>query len=156
MKRAIKKQSGLYAFLEPYLAQGSEEAIAKARKAYWKEYRAKWRKNKRKVEQVFAVSFTKSELHIINKAARTHKRSRTRFIKEAVMAYINQQYLVPDVVTVHEIKELLVVAYTHIHKLSEERLVPEVMGKYLLLKILEMEKAVTEKLNNPKTVTGDH
>lgn len=150
MKRAIKKQSNLYSFLEPYLAQGSEEAIAKARKAYWKEYRAAWRKNKRKAEKVFAVSLTKSELHVINKAAHTHKRSRTRFIKEAAMAYINQQYLVPDIVAMNEIKELLAMAYTHLHKLSEERLVPEVMGKYLLLKILELEKAVTEKLENPK------
>jgi len=156
MKRAIKKPSSLHTFLEPYLAQGSEDAIAQARKAYWKAYRAQWRKNKRKAEKVFAVSLTKAEQHLINNAARTHKRSRTRFLKEAAMAYINQRYLVPDIVAVNEIKELLAIAYTNLTRLSEERLVPEVLGKYLLVKILELEKAIHEKLECPKTAASDH
>lgn len=96
MKRK-NKQSGVYAYLNTLglLENGSEVELSIARKEYWKKYQANWIRTKRKQAHL-TVYFNNKEFRIIKNAARNNKRSNTRYIKEAALAYARNIYLVPD------------------------------------------------------------
>src|ERR1039458_8038968 len=95
MKRAIKKKCGVYDYLNStkVLETGSDQDIANARPAYWKAHQAEWRKRQRQETKEFTIVCTLSEAKDILEAARRHKRSRSKFIKESCLAYINKRYL---------------------------------------------------------------
>src|SRR5580693_8313552 len=103
MKRAKKK--GVYDYLDSIkvLESGTDEDITRARKKYWKEYKATWRRKKRKEERELTISWTADELTQLTKEARRHKISKTKFIKTSTLAYIDKRYIVPDQIEVRRI-----------------------------------------------------
>lgn len=122
---------------------------AEARKLYWNNYKAQWRKNRRRKLKEFAISYTQKELQNITNAAKGHKRSTTSFIKEASLAYCTQQFLVPDPQTINQIKELLSLTYTRIQHLTEDEKLSTDIGDKLLDLITQLEVTVLDLLTKP-------
>ena len=115
MKRAMKKKSNLYAFLDhtKVLETGSEKAIQAAKAAYWKAYKTQWRKAQRKRTKQYVIALLEPEAERIVSAARTHHRSPTRFIKDACFAYLSKQYLPVDPLGLATIRQLLEITPLH-------------------------------------------
>lgn len=152
MKGRSKKHSAFYEYLEPFLEKGDEKQIALARKQYTRQYKARWRKQKRKFEKELTTSWNKDDLKMLSEAARNHKKSKTSFIKQATLAYINKSFIVPDLFTVREIAQLLTMNYNSIREMMDENALPLQTGKIVLEKIVDLERQVLISLHNPKTL----
>jgi len=151
MNTKEKKQT-LYDYLEPVLEYGTEEQIAFARKKYWAEYKATWRKNRRKQQKEFTVSFTPKELQKMKAAASKYTGSYTRFIKASALAYWQKQYLVTDPMAINQVKELLALNYNALQQLSDDEKLKEDVGAILMKNISDLEQQVSMTLHNPRTV----
>jgi len=154
MKRAIKNKSGVYSYLcsTKVLETGSDQEIINARKEYWKGYKAEWRKKQRKETNEFTIVCTGQEAKDILEAARKHRRSRSNFIKESCLSYINKRYLVPDVVAINSIRQQLAMNNNELQKLFDENKVSYQTGTSLLAQMSALEKVVLAELHNPKTL----
>ena len=152
MKRAKKK--GIYDYLESIkvLESGTDEDITLARKNYWREYKATWRRNKRKEEKELTTSWTADELTELTNEARRHKLKKTKFIKTSTLAYINKRYVVPDQIEVRRIAQLLSVTYNSIREMMDENTLHLQTGKIILEKIFDLERQVLVSLHNPRTI----
>jgi len=117
-----RKGKGIYQYLqsEGVLETGSDEAIKAARKRYWAQYKAAWRRNKRNTSKSFEIIMNPKEHARIQGAAKMHKRSSTSYIKEAALAYSQQLFLVPDITVVYEIKEALSLLSYALHDALDE------------------------------------
>jgi hypothetical protein len=153
MKRALKKNSGLYHYLDStkVLESGDEQIIALARKTYWLNYRASWRREKRKKDKKFTVEYTPSEAKKIQEFAKKLKRSRTAYIKEASLAYMRQQFIVPDILIVAEIRALLTMNLSLIRQLVDGDALQYTPGAFLIDKLLELENKILAQLQYPIT-----
>ena len=62
--RSAKKKSSIYQYLDSIniLESGTDDDISQARKKYWREYKAGWRRQKRKEEKELTTSWTADEL----------------------------------------------------------------------------------------------
>jgi hypothetical protein len=152
MKRAFKKKSSIYQFLEPYLASGNEETIDKARKEYWKKYSAEWRNSQRKQLKHYMIDFTPSEAKQVSETARKHKLSTTAFIKKSCFSYMSLRYLPVDAFGIHQISQLLAMNYNMLSKLLNENIVQYQPGQVLLQEMSRLEQKVNAELRNPKTL----
>lgn len=134
--------------LAEYLAiSGLPEA--EARKVYWKNYKANWRCKRRKEQKEFTISFDPKELRLIAEDAKRHHRSITRFIKEASLSYCTQQFLIPDLDTVNQIRQSLLLMYSQIQEITEDNKLIDKTGIALMEKITHLETLVLNKLTNP-------
>jgi hypothetical protein len=147
-----EKKMSLYDYLEPVLEYGTEEQVALARKKYWADYKAAWRKNRRREQKEFTLSFTPKELQILKFAATTYKGSYTGFIKASALAYWQKQYLATDPMTINRVKELLALNYNVLQQLSEEERLSDDAGAVLMKKIADLEQEVLTTLRNPRTL----
>ena len=154
MKRKLKQSSGLFAYLDStgVLATGNEEAIALARKEYWRNYKRMWRKEKRKKTKEIAITFSKEELKIITQFAKQHQGNRTALIKASVFGYLNKRYIIPAPETMNSIKQLLGMHYNIMEQFLDENMLSQQIGNELKQKILELERTVLVTLHNPKTL----
>ena len=152
MKGRGKKHSAFYEYLEPYLENGDEKQIALARKQYTRQYKAEWRRQKRKEEKELTTSWAKDELKTLSVAAKKHRKSKTSFIKLSTLAYINKAYIVPDNYAIRGIAQLLTMVYNSIREMTDENALPLQTGKLLLEKIVDLERQVFVSLHNPKTL----
>jgi hypothetical protein len=152
MKRTINNNGSIYDYLEPFLETGNAEDITQARKQYWRDYKSKWRKEKRQKEKEFTISFTDKELKIINQNAHKHNRSCTRFIKEASLSYCAKKFLFPDLTTLNRIRELLALNYNAMQQLSEESNISNLQADECMMRIADLEKKVLTLLQNPKVL----
>ena len=154
MKRALKKKSNIYAYLDStkVLEVGTNEAITKAKHEYWKAYKAQWRKNQRKTTAQFTIVFTANESNQILIAAKKHKRSQSAFIKQACLSYVNQRFLVPDMYVFGEMRQILSMNYRALQKLFDESIIPYQTGKLLIEQMITLERTVLQQLRNPKTL----
>ena len=153
MKRKIKSGSGLWAYLESSgVLNGPEEGIAMARKKYWSDFRARWRKQRRKEMKEFTVYFSPADLKVIAKAAVRHKMSRTGYIKRATLSYTDQVFLIPDLIEVRRISQLLAMTYNLLQQMMEEEKLSSQIGKTLQKKIDALEHEVLIRLKNPPTL----
>ena len=152
MKRALKKKSNLYTHLAKVLEKGSDQDIANARKEYWKGYKADWRKRQRRETKEFTIVCTAMEAKDILEVARKYKRSRSNFIKESCLAYLNKRYLVPDLVAINSIRQQLAININTLQKLFDENKVPYQTGTSILQQMAALEKVVLAELHNPKTL----
>lgn len=154
MKRAIKKKSGLYEYLDrvKILETGSDQDIANARKEYWKGYKAEWRNRQRQETKEFTIVFAVQEAKDILEAARKHKRSRSNFIKESCIAYLNKRYIVPDRLAINSIRQQLAMNKNTLQKLFDENKVSYQTGTTLLNQMSALERIMLTELHNPKTL----
>jgi hypothetical protein len=154
--RAVKRHSTIYSYLTPYLESGSEEAIAAARQQYWREYKATWRKNKRKSEKEITTIWKKDELIEVAKEAKRHKLSKTAYIKQAALSYGRKQFLVPNYPEIRQIAQSLGMLYNITHRaLTEEHSLPTETGKQILEKIFEWERIILPLLHRPLPIDNE-
>jgi hypothetical protein len=150
--RNSKRNSGIYAYLEAsgVLETGTIEDIAAMRKQYYREYKKNWRKEKRIREREFTVSYSDTELKVVEAAATGKHKTVPRFIKEAALAYCRKHWLI-DATTLFEIRELLLKTYTAIDALTDakDRQVPVAT---LLEKIEALETGIHSKLHQSKSL----
>lgn len=154
MKRRIKTNSGVYGCLTSsgVLENGTHEEIQNARKDYWREYKRKWRNEKRKKEKEITVSLNNDELKILTREAKRHKMKRTRFLKQASFAYINNSYVVPDRLEVQRISQLLSMTYNSVQELVDENKINHNLGRSILETIRLLERDILPLLHNPKSI----
>lgn len=134
------------------LESGNKEAIAQARKNYWRIYKALWRNQKRKMEKEIAVSWAENDLKTIGIAAKHHKMSLTAYTKAATLAYTHKAYIIPNSSEVRRIAQLLALNYNAVLELAEEDNISLKDVKMILEKITELERTVLVTLHNPKTI----
>jgi len=91
------------------LEKGTDEEIKAAKKAYRKEYFLKYKRLQRSVKPEFCVSFSneKGEYTKVEYAAKRHKMTITAFIRSAVLAYLNQRFVVPNADQVACLEQIL-------------------------------------------------
>src|SRR5438046_2043646 len=102
MKRKLKHTSKLYQFLEQegVLSNGTDADIQAAKKEYRRLYQAAWRNAKRKANCEITVTLNQQELRTISIASQKHHRAKSRYIREAAIAYTTKTFVVPDILTV--------------------------------------------------------
>lgn len=151
MKRALKK-GNLYSYLDAskVLESNNEALIAAARKQYWLDYRKKWRQQRRKDKKELLTEWSSEELRLLTECARKNKRSRSKFIHVATLAYINKVYVVPDQVEVRRIAQMLAMTYNLIKEMKVN--VESKTIDVLLEHVFELERNVNISLNHPKTL----
>jgi hypothetical protein len=113
------QKGGVWQYLEEtgVLEHGTPEEIGAARAEYWKAYKRKWKKEQR---TVYTISLTHKEVKELERAATRHHRASTTFIREALFAYLNQRFIVPDTETVREVRMLLARSYYLLQTIQEE------------------------------------
>lgn len=104
MKRATKHNSNLYSYLEGtgVLETGNSQAIASAKKEYWKLYKRTWRKARRQSSISYTVLYTKHEAGQVQKNAKKYRTSPTNYIKQAALHGSH----IPDNQTIGQIREM--------------------------------------------------
>ncbi len=138
----------LYAFLEQkgVLELGDAEAIAQAKKQYWKLYRSNWKKTKRHQSKSYTVLFTEHETEVVVQQAKRHHTSPTAYIKRAAL----ETKTITDQVAVGKLRELLYRHYNTLQRLIDEKILPEQSGDTVLEEITTIEKNVFGLLRTKK------
>lgn len=156
MKRKINSKSSVYSYLKlsGVLDKGTHNDIQEKRKEYWREYKRKWRNQKRKNDTEITISFSAEELHELTTEAKRHKVSRTKFIKQACFAYINNRYIVPDIAEVRKISQLLSMTYNSIQESIELNKIEFKNGKEILERVYNLEREILPALFNPKSIAS--
>ena len=147
-----KSHSAFYKYLEPFLEKGNNEEIRKAKAEWRRKYKADWRKLQRKENKEITVTWTKNELNILKVESKRHKLSNTRFIKQAIMAYIDKRYITPDVLAIRSLLQFLAMEYNSIQEMISDKELNQQSGHLLIEKIDEQEKAIRIALYSPKTL----
>lgn len=146
-KNAVKE------FIDHAVSEGTDYSTEQLKKEYWAKYKAAWRKKRREEQKEITLSFTKVELSVISRESARHNRSRTRYIKEAALAYSTNKYLVPDAVSVRQIKELLSLNYSAIQALMDEERIEMKTGETILSRIMTLETQIVAQLKHPINLT---
>jgi len=106
-----KTNTGMWDYLDSLgiLENGTDEEIKAAKKAYRKVYFLKYKKLQRSKMPEFCVSFSneKGEYSKVAYAARRHKMTITAFIRSAVLAYLNQRFVVPNAEQIANLEQIL-------------------------------------------------
>lgn len=154
MKSGMPIPQNVYQYLESIgiLEQGTEEEISAAKKHYWATYKAAWRKAKRSTETEFITSWTDDELQILDNAAKRHHISRTRFIKQATLAYINSIFIVPDSKAVRNIAQLIGLTLNSLQELIDSENISTAEGKQAIEHFYSLEHTILSTLHNPKSL----
>ena len=154
MKRRIKKGSGVYSYLlsKGVLENGTKGEIQKAKQEYWREYKAKWRKAKRKEAKEFCISLNQAELRLFTHEAKRHKMSCTEFIKQTSLAYTQKRYVVPNSLEVRKIAQLLSMTHNLIQEVLLENKSSRMSGLNMIEAIANLEHNILPLLNHPKTI----
>lgn len=152
MKERGKKYSAYYQYLKPFLENGNDDAIKKAKKDYRRKYKAEWRKQNRKINKELTIPWTKNEKTILSAESKRHKLSNTRFIKKAVMAYIDKRYIVPNQNEVNKMLQLIALTYNSIEEMQNEDIFSQVTAKNLQNKIDQLERDIRIAIFSPKTI----
>ena len=153
-RRRLNSKSNLYSYLKSsgVLENGTHDEIQKVKKDYWKEYKRKWRNNKRKMVNEITISFTREEFKKISNESKRHKLNRTNFIRQACFAYLNRTFIVPDAKEVKRIAQQLSMTYNSIQGLIEENSIEFKSGKSILESIYKLERELLPVLINPKSL----
>jgi hypothetical protein len=152
---ATRRNTGFYRFLEDKGLLGAEAAsIALARQEYRALYKAQWRKLQRAKVRAITVYLDKASNQVLSQAARCHKRSVTRFLREAALSYVQKRFLFPDLACLYEIKGLLVLNYTGLCNLLKQAAEIEA-GAHALKLLLDLEQQILTQLQFPKECGND-
>ena len=152
MSKGRKNHTAFYKFIEPFLENGNNEEIQKARKEYRRKYKASWRNAKRKRDKELTTSWTKEEYRKLKEEAKHHKQSITGFVKGAATAYMNQRFIYPDEIQLRKTIQLLALIYNSILELREVSAISVEATRKMLDDICQLEKDIRVMLYSPKTI----
>ncbi len=154
MKRKVNKENTIFKHLQTngVLEKGTHEETQKIRSEYWKEYKRKWRVAKRRIDKEFTISFNPDELKVLTYESKKHKLSRTQFIKETTFAYINNSFIVPDILEVKRISQILAMTYNSVQDLFDANKLNFDLGRDIMESINRLEREILPLLHHPKTL----
>jgi hypothetical protein len=91
------------------LEKGTDEEIKAAKRTYRKGYMLNYRRNQRTHKPEFIVNFSneKGDYQRVESAAKRHKMTITAFIRSAVLAYLEQSFIVPNQDQVVALEQIL-------------------------------------------------
>ena len=152
-----RNNNGLWEYLERsgVLEKGTDAEIKIAKQAYRKEYLLKYKQNQRSHKPEFTISFSQEngEFNKVEHAAIRHKMAITGFIRSAVMAYIDQSFIVPDSTQVVHLEQILSECLNQIQSIvkTRERFHWERDQKFDAIEkiIVRLENQVNEMFRNP-------
>jgi hypothetical protein len=158
--RAIKKKSGIWAYLDAVgvLGKGSDEEIKAAKRTYRKEYILNYRRKQRIGKPEFIIWFSKSnsDYSRISIAAKQHRMTITTFIRYAALAYVNKIYIVPNKLQLAELEQLLARCLNEVQQIvrRKEKYHWEREQKFEIIekRIGKLEYEITEILKKPITI----
>src|ERR1035437_8416243 len=120
-----KNNSAMWDYLESLgiLEKGTDEEIKAAKKAYRKIYFLKYKQKQRENKPEFSVYFSNEngEYGRVESAAKKHNMTVTAFIKKAVMAYIEQKYIIPDPLQIGKLEQVLSECLNEVQKILKTK-----------------------------------
>ena len=106
-----KSNSGMWDYLETtgVLEHGTEQEIKAAKKKYRKDYFLSYKRSQRCLKPEYTVNFSidKGEHSRVKAAAQRHHLSISSFIHQAVLAYLDQSFIVPNIDQVAALEQIL-------------------------------------------------
>lgn len=142
------EHTGVYAFLEANgAATATPEQLTKLRKEYWRDWKRRWKAEKRRDNYSVTLFFSDRELALLDRSAKKVKTSRPRFIKK--MALLD--FSMPD--TAH-LRSILIGNYEALLTLCQHRNVPVDIGAQLLCRMEALEQAIISQLQ--LSIANDH
>ncbi len=136
-------------------SQKAQGSLRRRNANYWRQYKATWRNAQRKRTKQYTIVLTPKEAAHIAVLAKKHRRSITRFLKEAAFCYADKRYLVLDENAIGLIQQLLAMNYAMLQGLRDDERIAADSGRLLLFRMAELEHAVLSTLNNPKEYKTD-
>lgn len=131
--------------MEPYFTSGDQAAIAQAKAQWRREYKAAWRKSKRKRDKEVTLCWTPAEYRELTHEAKRHNMNVTQYCKAAILGYMHRRYVVPNQLQVQKILQLLALTYNTL--IEQEQSTPQI------LKLLqELERDIRIRLFSPKSI----
>lgn len=150
MKRKTKNGASIYQYLDSLhiLDTGTESEIAAAKKAYWKEYRAKWRNARRKQLKQVTLELAPDEYAECKRAAKARHSPVTTFMKAAAFAYMRKRYIV-NLEQLRHVEELLLRTYSAVRTLLDEEKLPFEQARAVLDRTLALQEETVRTLSHP-------
>lgn len=101
------------------LENGTDEEIKAAKKAYRKQYYLRYKRNQRSSKPEFTINFSSDngEYSKVKRSAERHKMTISAFIHSAVLAYLDQTYVVPNADQLAHLEQILSQCLNEIQKL---------------------------------------
>ncbi|MEM7368708.1 MAG: hypothetical protein AAF587_08890 [Bacteroidota bacterium] len=111
------------------LENGSPEEIRAAKAEFKKLYQKEYRRQRRASHPETTVTLPKDEWSYLSKEAKRHHLTLPKFLRKSSLAYLKQEYIVPNPQAVARIEQLLSLAQTdtliiakHLRQLGHETL----------------------------------
>jgi hypothetical protein len=155
-----KNNSGMWDYLESLgiLEKGTDDEIKAAKKAYRKIYLLKYKQKQREKKPEFNVHFSNEngEFGRVESAAKKHNMPVTSFIRKAVLAYIENKYIVPNPLQVGKLEQVLSECLNEVQKIvkTKERFLFDREDKYKAIekKIEKLETEIDAIFRHPQLV----
>lgn len=125
------------------------EAVARAKREYYREYQRRWVQEKRNRCRKFLLYFSSEEFRLVSAAAKRHKRAATAFIKEACLAYIAQRFLVPDLFFLNCLREGITGIVTGVQDMADSRHIERRNARDILERVTILEQLCLRLLIDP-------
>ena len=143
------------------LEKGTDEEIKAAKLAYRKEYYLRYKRNQRSHKPEFTVNFSNEnrEYKQVEYAAKKHNMTITSFIHTAVLAYINQSFVVPNADQIALLEQILSQCLNEIQKIVKvrEKYHWEREAKFEAIekRIEKLESEINQIFRNPPLLNYD-
>jgi len=144
----------VYKYLEDMgvLEHGTSEDIENARKQYWRQYRAAWRKAKRAQGREVTICLTKIESAQLSHKAAQFGLTVNQYLKEAALAQSKQEVMAPQESLMRAIHEQLVLNCTAIQRVCEDADSAVEIEHRLIEQIARLENMVMAALKNAYSI----
>lgn len=120
-----RNASPLWTYLESLniLESGTDAEIKAAKRAYWKSYYTRYRREQREDKREFSVPLSQKngDYGKVAIAAKKHKMPVTSFIRKATLAYLDRTYLVPNASQVAHIEQLLMACLNEVKAIAHTK-----------------------------------
>lgn len=100
------------------LEKGDTGEIAAARQEYWRIKNRQYQAARRVKGKEVKICLTSKEWQILANSAKQHHTSVSGFTKQASLAYINQTYVVPDIIRIKKMEALLLRSLTAMERIA--------------------------------------
>ncbi|MBS1612345.1 MAG: hypothetical protein JST49_05945 [Bacteroidetes bacterium] len=151
----IKRKSALYRYLESTgaLDKGAD-AIRLAKRQYYLDYKREYMRAHRKERKEYRFVCNGAEAMTIAQAAKEHAMPQSRFVKQAVLAYIAKVYLVKDRHAVADILRALAQAQNSIQRIERKERSWLHRGSYAALEdvLHGLRRDIEANLKYPPTI----
>lgn len=160
MPKGKKHTGGMWEYLDSIgvLEKGNDEEIKEAKKAYRKEYYLKYKRSQRHQKPEFTVNFStdKGEYSKVAAASKRHSLTITAFIRSAVLAYINQSFLVPNPDQIAALEQILSQCLNEVQSIvkTKEKYHWEREQKFEAIekRIARLESEIAQVFRNPPLI----